>query len=427
MPEKKEEELAFSIEDAESFLSKNFNERFKPFKEETDRIYQEMQSAGTNMQKSLDELAQSKFEGPVDSQLLQNAVGHKRSFIHKMEAMLEQLKKPLQPDFDSILKYGRSVDSAVFEANQKTVMNYNILRELFEREADSAIENFKVISRISNDLKSLISRNTESILSIRNVQNGLRSLKEETDALSRIEENLKTLETKISGLESEHENEKENLKEFEGGEEWIHFTELLEKKKNLAGEISSLKSEIMQNISKVDKPLRKLKNLVDREIVKVDDKKILEKYVNSFFITMAEEKNPETINSILKTIQKSISEGKIDLKGKERSLAEIEWILENNVFETLLNKYLLLEDDLKGLEKVIDENNALNVKNDMEKRIRDLEKQMEAASSEISEVEKQIGRAKNSIDGRKIALEESLTVLANKKIKLNFWQAVTSF
>jgi hypothetical protein len=420
LSEKKEEMQVFTVEDAESYLSKNFDGRFEPFKEDANRVYQEMQPIVTNMQKSLNGLAESKYDGLVDSELLQNVVAHRRSFIHKMEIMLERLKKPMQLDFDSILEYDRSISSAISEANQKTVIDYRFLKELFEREADSSIGNFKIVSKMSDDLKNLIKSNTDSLLSIRNVQNGLKSVKEEMSVLYRMEENLKTLNIELSDLKSEHENEGENLKKYENGEEWVSFTELLERKKRKEEEISDLRSQIMQNISRTEKPLRKLKNLVDRGIVKVDDEKVLERYADSFFIAMVEEKNPETINSILKIVQKNISEGKIILKDKEKDLAEIEWILENNVFGNLLEKYLLLEDDLKGLEKNIDEQNALNIKNEMESRIGDLEKRMEMTSLEIEKVKKQIDKMKNSINERKTVLEESLTLLANKKIELNF-------
>jgi len=416
-PEKKDEIL--SIEDAENCLSKKFEEKLEPFKENANKIYQEIQSAADDMQKSLDELAEARFTERVDPELLQNVVSHRTSFIRKMKIMIKQLKAPMQSDFDPIIVYSHSISLAISETNQNTLNDYRFVDRLFEKEGGKTIESLKDIKKISDNLRSLIKSSIDGLSSVRNAQNDLKLLKEEMDVLYQMKKNLETLGSRLSELKSRNEKEIEDAKKFESGKEWIYFNEFLEKRKDTREKISNLKSEIMQIISGIEKPLKKLKNLVDKEIVKIDDKKTLEKYVNSFLDTMIEERGSETANSILKTLQENISEGKIDLKNREKEMAEIKWILENNLFENFLKKYLLLEDELKELEKNIDKRDEPNIKNRIESEIKDLERQTEITSSEIEKVEKQIDKMENSINERKNSLEESLAVLANRKIKLN--------
>ncbi len=415
--EKKDEIL--SIEDVGNYLSKKFDEKFEPFKETANKTYQEIQYAANDMQKSLTELAEARFTERVDPELLQNVVSHRTSFIRKMKIMIKQLKAPMQSDFDSIIAYGHSISLAIFETNQNTLNDYRFVDRLFEKEGGRTIESLKAIKKVSDNLKGLINSNTDDISSVRNAQNDLKLVKEETNVLYQMKKNLETFGTKLSELKSKNEKEREDAKKFESGKEWIHFTELLEKRKDTAEKISNLKSQILQNISGIERPLKKLKNLVDKEIIKVDDKKTLEKYVNSFLDSMIEERSSETVNSILKTVQENISEGKIDLKNREKELAEVKWILENNVFENFLKKYLLLEDDLKELEKNINKRDEVNIKNRIESEIKNLERQTETTSLEIEKVKKQIEKMENSINERKNSLEGSLSILANKKIKLN--------
>jgi hypothetical protein len=414
--EKKDEIL--SIEDVETYLSKKFDEKFEPFKETANKTYQEIQSAADDMQKRLNELGEAIFTERVDPELLQNVVSHRTSFIRKMKIMIKQLKAPMPSDFDSIIAYGHSISLAISEANQNTLNDYRFVDRLFEKEGGKTIQSLKAIKKISDNLRSLIKSSIDGISSVRNAQNDLKLVKEETDVLYQMKKNLETVDTKLSELKSRNEKEREDAKKFESGKEWIYFTELLEKRKDTAEKISNLKSQIMQNISGIEKPLKKLKNLVDKEIVKVDDKKTLEKYVNSFLATMIEERSSGTANSILKTLQENISEGKIDMKNRENELAEVKWILENNIFEDFLKKYLLLEDDLKELEKNINKRDEPNIKNRMESEIKDLERQAEITSSEIEKVKKQVDKMENSINERKNSLEESLAVLADKKIEL---------
>lgn len=417
IPEKKEEFL--SIEDVDNYLSKKSDEMFEPFKKDANNIYEEIQSAADNLQKTLNELGRSEFIEKVDSELLHNVLSHRTSFIRKMEIMIKQLRKPMQLDFDSILDYSKSISLSVSETNDNTVNDYRFVDRLFEKKGEKTIDDFKVISKLSANLGSLVKNSTGSILSIRNAQSELKLVKEETDALSNMKENLETLDTNMSKLKSEHEKEKDRLNEFENGRDWISFTELLKRKKNIEDYIFNLKSETMKNISRIEKPLRKLKNLVKRGTVKVDEEEVLKKYADSFFITMMEDRNNEKINSVLGIVLKNISEGKIDLKDKEKELEELRWILENDVFENILKKYATLEDDLKELEKNIKERNEPNIKNEIESRIRNLEKQVGIANLEIEKVKKRVEKVEKSVSERKISLEESLALLANKKIKLN--------
>ena len=275
------------------------------------------------------------------------------------------------------------------------------------------INDFKVIGKLSDDLKNLIKSDKDNLLSIKNMQNDFESVKKEICILHEMEENLEILDEKISNLKSEHEKENEEIKKLESGKDWSDLNELLEKKKRIMDEISKLKSELIQNISKIERPLRKLKNMVDKGSVDIDNEKLLEKYVDSFLGKVIEDKNSEEINSILKTIQKNISEGKIETKDDE-----VKNILENDVFGNILKKYSALENDQKELEERIDENIGLKRRNEMEDNIKDLEKQMEISNSEIEKIKKQIDKIKGSVDEKKILLEKSIGEVENKKIRL---------
>jgi len=402
-----------SIDNVETILSKKFEEKFEPFKKDANKIYQDLQSATDSIQKSLNELNEANFTDQVDSELLQNVTAHRKSFVQKMEFMKKNLKIPMQPDFDSILVYSQSVSQTISETNQNTVNDYRFVDRLFEKEGERVINDFKVIGKLSDDLKNLIKNNRDSLLSIKNIQNNLNSVKEEMEILHRMEEELKSFEEDLSNLKSKHETEIKKKNELESGEGWTHFNEIKNEKNKVLDDISKIKSELIQNTSKIERLLRKLKNMVDKGTINVDNEKLLDKYVESFLDKVIEEKNIEDLNSILKTIQKNISEGKIDVKDDE-----IKNILENNVFGNILKKYETLESELKEYEKRINEHVEFKKRNDIEDDIKDFEKQMEVTNLEIEKIKKQIDKIKGSVDEKKIRLEKSLSELENKKIRL---------
>lgn len=409
----------FSIEDTENFLSTNFDERFQIFKKDANKIYEEMQPIAINIQKDLKDLIRAEFKDKVDPQLLQNVIAHRKSFAHKMKIMVEKIKKPMGLDLDSILELNESISSAISEASIKTVKDYHFLKILFEKEAQKTLKNFKILSKMSNNFENLVNNNKKNLLSIRNAQSELQLIKGETKNLNQIEEHLRNLNTNLSNLKSKHDSLKKDLEKFENDKGWIHFNELLEKKKIMEEKVSGLKSQMLQDASRINKLLRKFKNLVDKGVVKIKNEKILKKFVNSTLDVLIEEKNPKAIRSILEMVQKNISEGNIKLKDKEKTMFEIKHILDNNLFEDFLKKYLLLTKDLEKLRENISAHTAPTAKNRMESQIEHVEKHIETTSLEMEKVKKQTEKMKRSIKERKITLEKTLSLLDKREIIIN--------
>jgi hypothetical protein len=251
---------------------------------------------------------------------------------------------------------------------------------------------------------------------IKNSQRELQPIKDGKNAIDQVEDDVKRLDTILSSMGSKYENVKEELDKFLNGEQWKQFNELLDEKKRIEEDMAGLKSDMLQDFSRIERPLKKLKNLVDNGIVKIGNAKLFEKYVDSAVDALIEEGNVETLTHILKAVQDKISDGKIELKDKEKALDEIQRLIDNKAFENFLGKYSSLANDLENLERKISEQKASSMKADMERRIRDLEKQIEVVKMEIEKSRKQAGKLRIFLNEKKDALEKSMSILANKKI-----------
>ena len=408
---------SFNIEDAENFLSENFDENFQTFKRDANKIYKEMQPIVVNIQKNLKDLGKAEYKEKVDSQLLQNVIGHRKSFIQKMEVMLDKVKKPMETDLDSILDFNKSVVSAISDVNMKTVKDYHFLKVLFGREVQRTLENFKTLNKASDTLEKLVKENKENLFSIKNAQNELKSIKDEKKDLNQIEENLKNLDTKFSDFKSKHDTLTNDLKDINKSKDWDDLNQLSTRKEVTKKKISDLKSHMLQDTSRINKPLRKFKNLVDREVIKIKEENILEKSVDSILNTLIEE-YPKSMRSILVMVQKNISNGKIKVKDEEKTIIEIKHILENNLFENFVKKYMLLKKELEELETKITIHKSLSVKKKLENQLEGVKEQIETVNIEIEKLKKKREKTKESIKDRKIVLERTLSALTNQKITI---------
>lgn len=413
--EKKETVETLSIEDASSLLSKKFAEEFQSRKESFDMVYGEMQSVASEIRRDLIELEKANFTDKVDFQLLQNTIAHKKSFINKMRIMLVQVNKPAGSDFDSILDFHRATSSAIFEADEKTVNDYYFLKELFEKEAENTIREFKALSKLSKNLDGLIESGKERLIPIRDAQQEISSIKEELINFGQKEGQLSSLQTNLMELKENHDKAEKDLNSIVTGKEWIEFNKMLDEKKNIESEIESLKLEIFQKFSSINRPLKKFNNLVQRDIEKIGNGKLLALYIDSQYDAILADKNCEFINSILKKIQASISDNKIDIRDKEKVLSEIKWMLENNFLADISNRIHFATEKLENLKSAIENQKVLDSKNKVENELKGINEKIKMMGVEVQRVGSQIEKINQSIQDKKDNLEK-LLALADRKI-----------
>jgi hypothetical protein len=406
-----------TIENVESIISKKSDEIFGPFISESNKLYGDIQSAIKNLRDNINTLSETKYTERVDTELLQNVVSHRASFIRKMEIMIRELKKDMKLDVDSIIAYNQAAKKIIHETNENTLNDYRYVDRLFEKEGEIVIKNFKDIGKISDSFESMIRKN-ENINIIKKTGNEIAKLKSDMVVFSQKNKELDDLEKYVSISKSNLEKVYSELRNFEEGSEWEELKKLLDKRNAIKNEISVVIAEINKNISKVEKSVRKFKNLVERGNEKIFDEKLLEKYVGSFFDTLINDGNSSNMNYILEATQKTMKDGKIEIKDMEKEIDEINFILGNDVFGNLLKEYFKMKNALNEVEKNIIENHAQNKRSEIEDRIKDEKKSIEISIFEIEKTKKQKEKIEKSINENKDILEKSLKNILKKEIKL---------
>jgi len=216
-------------------------------------------------------------------------------------------------------------------------------------------------------------------------------------------------------LKKKLESEEKNLKKLEGSDEWNRLNQLIERKKELDSQISEVRVNISQNFSKVEKPFKKFQHLVKVGKEEIDDKKMLNRYLASPVDSLIETENFSFINSTLEKIKRSISSDAIDLKDKNKELSEIDFIINHNIFEELVTKYNSMIGEMKKLENDIIEQDVNKLKNEIESRIEQLNREAQEITTGIERNKRQIGKLEVSVQERKASLEIELIKLIGSK------------
>jgi hypothetical protein len=423
---KEEKEIAepaeetFDIETATDFLKKKYNEDFQLIKDDVKTAYEEIQMALGNFKESLSNLEKANFNESLDSVSFQMATSQRKSFINKMKIMISQLNKPLNLGLDSITEYQRSSLLSVKEADEHAVKEFVMFEQLL-KESKAVFKNFKSVFNTTKNFNDLVSKKRELLYPINDTENELDSLKKNIEFVQKVKKEIDEHNKRLLDLKKKLESEEENLRKLEDSDEWNRFNLLIERKKELDSHISEVRANISQNFSKIEKPLKKFQYLVKVGKEEIDDKKILNRYMDSPVDTFIETENFSFINSALERVKLSVLSDAIDLKDKNKALSEIDWMIDHNIFEELVTKHNSMIEEMKKLEKDITEQSVNKLKTEIESRIEQFNREIQAINTKIERNKRQMEKLEVSVQEIKAILERGMTKLIGSKatIKLN--------
>ena len=414
-------EEVFDIETVTNLLKKKYDENIQHLSVEFKAAYEEIQLALGNFKESLSILEKANFNEPLDSVSLQMATSQRRSFINKMNIMISQLNKPLDSSLDSIIEYQRSSLLSVKEADEHALKEF-IMFEQVLNESKAVFEDFKSVFNATKNFSDMVSKKKELLNPINDAEDELDSLKKNIEYIQNNKKEIDEHNKRMMELKKRLESEEENLRKLEESDEWNEFNRLIERKKELDSNISEVRVKISQNFSKIEKPLKKFQYLVKVEKEGVDDKKMLNKYLDSPVDALIETENFSFINSTLERVKSNISSDKIDLKDKDKALSDIDWMVKNNIFEELVTKHNSMIEEMKKLEESIKEQDVNRLKSEIESRIEQSNKEIQEITTEIERNKRQIEKLEVSVQEKKTSLEKSLVELIGSKatITINY-------
>jgi len=407
--EEKFEEKKMSLKEVEDFLSEKLEKDFEPIKESVKREYENLQAAAVAMQEQLKILEHSPYSGNNDMMLIRKAVGSRKSFVNKMKGLSLQMQRPMGEEMDSILNFQKEATSVIDETDIKTVTEYAFLKELFEREAEKVIESFRHISEVNKKLGSTLERFMESnskLLKAKEISAGLIGMDEEMR-----EKKVENLEGELKEAEEEIKKGENDLQKLAESEEWKIFLEMQKFREELKEKLQNKKSEFVQVVAKVDKPLKRYQWLAENKILNLYSKGSLDS-------VLVEDPRGEVFLSAMEEIRKKMAEGKMNLKDSGKFSAVIEEMIDNNSMHKILKEYFNLSEELKSQEEKIELQEIPKRKGELESEVSKLRRDVEEMKDEIERFDERMKRMQAGKEQKIKELENLLTDVEGKRILL---------
>jgi len=388
------EEIKISLVEVEDFLRNKTEKDFEPLKDSIKKEHASLQSVANDMRNQLKTLEEAPYPERTYPIIIRKSVGSRKSFIDKMDFLIEHLQKPIGEGMASFLSFHDETDKLINAINLEAVKDYAAVKILFEKEGKEVVQSFFQIVEIDNKLGNMLKDFKEynsKMLKAKEIVAEISKLAEELkeNETDELEKTLKEMEGKVKDIEGE-------LEKLPESDEWKRFLEMQNAKEGIKQSMQNKKSELIQSLSQIEIPLKKYNWSVKNRVLDCYSQK-------SFDLILSEDPRGGIFKSALRDIKMKILEEELSLKDSDKFLDVISKMIEDNTVGKIVGEYLKLSDELKKQEEKI-------ASQDVIKRRNNLENEMKSLKEEIGEIkdEKEIAekKRKKMLEDREQKLEE---------------------
>ena len=405
---KKEESFEkANLENLEDAAKKKISEHEESFKHEAVKFFSQLKQQKDEIKKRLGELSSAETKDQVDPQLLKIAMTSRKSFVEKFKTLAEQEELN---DF-SILFLSQTfnqLSAKLDDVNASTVAEFVSIKEVFKNEAFAVTDEMKTLKKIYDQFKEKLRKELDAVQPYDEITTKIKILKEEKERLDNLRKDLENIQQKNENLLKENEMMRINLQKLEESNEWKEYLQMKRRLSEKENEKTEVISQVVQKFSSIERPFKKLNNLLQKTESEMN-KKLLEKYIASPFDAFLEDYEKKTINSALEQAAKYIEENKIDEK---KSLEKIKEMISSDAFNNLDKKWHEINVRYAELSEKIENSEVAKKKEEMLKNISMREAEMKQNRKE--KVEEQLRALEDDFATHK----EDLKQLAKNKLSM---------
>lgn len=388
------EEIKISLAEVEDFLRNKAEKDFEPLKDSIKKEHASLQLVANNMRNQLKTLEEAPYPERTYPIIIRRSVGSRKSFVGKMDFLIEHVQKPIGEDMASFLSFHGETDKLINAINLEAVKDYAAVKILFEKEGKEVVQSFFQIVEIDNKLGSMLKdfkEHNSKLLKAKEIVAEIskltKELKEnETDEL---EKTLKETEGKVKDIGDE-------LEKLPESDEWKKFLEVQSAKEGIKQSMQNKKSELIQSLSQIETPLKKYNWSVKNRVLDCYSQKSLD-------LILSEDPGGGIFKSALRDIKMKILEEKLSLKDSDKFLDVISKMIEDNTVGRIVGEYLKLSDELKKQEEKTAFQGIMKRRNNLENEMKRLKEGIGEIKDEKEIAEK---KRKKMLEDREQKLEE---------------------
>jgi len=241
--------------------------------------------------------------------------------------------------------------------------------------------------------------------------------------LFHLKENIEHAKVDLDEFEQELENRKKKQQEYNSQLLQLDKNELFKQLENEKDRLFQLQLRINDYIG-FKKALKKLKFELDKETLHIPniDLNYLKDFLkNPIKMLLSEQKDLPKFTSLMVKLRHILEENKLNLKSdtRDKSIEQINTIFNEKHLQTNIGKYLLIKNEIKGIEKKIQEAGLAEKMESLKNQISSNTIKLESLETNCNRKNKDYTRYLSALKNERKEFQNSVEEILNEKIKLN--------
>ena len=241
--------------------------------------------------------------------------------------------------------------------------------------------------------------------------------------LFHLKENIEHAKVDLDEFEQELENRKKKQQEYNSQLLQLDKNELFKQLENEKDRLFQLQLRINDYIG-FKKALKKLKFELDKETLHIPniDLNYLKDFLkNPIKMLLSEQKDLPKFTSLMVKLRHVLEENKLNLKSdtRDKSIEQINTIFNEKHLQTNIGKYLLIKNEIKGIEKKIQEAGLAEKMESLKNQISSNTIKLESLETNCNRKNKDYTRYLSALKNEREEFQNSVEEILNEKIKLN--------
>ena len=402
--------IEVKLQDMEEWLT----EKSKPFTEDMQhqieailmKVNEELQRARFN----LEVLENAKLQNPnIPFKAKQYMEGNRKAYIRSINSFLGHMEINNR-DYFYLLDFCKEFEELLNDLNKGTIRSYSILQEFFANETGKIAQNLKNFDTLFSELKDVL--NEEKMVKVNKTMEISKILNSKIRQKINLDVDFKSIEAAIKLGNNEKETIMADIEKFGKSEEHSKFVDLSEQKKSKMNAFYNDQNQILQSFSVLERPLRKYSHIAFGH-----EEAVLE-YLNDPIDTLANDKNM-AILEILNSLEKSLSDGQIQLdeKKKEKAAEEIKKLDKEFIVE-FVKKYFSFKSDIEELDGKIKTTGVSEKFKSFNNQLEDSNLRIEKNNEENNKLKNDIEKIDKAIENIKEDIQNTLIDVFNEEVKV---------
>jgi len=414
-----EETSKVRIGEIQGWFSRSFREDIDKAKSHGRDLHQDVMDSFSGIKDSLRALESARFDGKERIHAAANMT--KDSFVKKVYpliANIERVSREVSMSYSGLESFRMDASKTLEDLRSTTPKHAVLLTRYFKRESDPVVNKIKETEGRINNLKKWL--DDDVILRLaEDVEKRKKEQLSDMEQLKSLEKRKEEIKKETKELREKKQEKESEFLELLKGKNWNEFNTLDKELKNIKDEILKIEYRIVNELSPMKRPLKKLEHTLRKQDLLFNHKGFLRGFLKDPFESIKTKNGEESLRRFLFTLNKMVHDKKIDLKEKEREkLERIMERMERDIPE-LKRKYSEFRETKEHMEKALEElSTIVKKKHGLESEVEGHAKNISSIEEEAKGIAREEENLKEKTKKERKALEELILKRTGREVQI---------